>query len=53
MFALIAIALGRFNLPGIAEVERDYLNASVSRIDLERRMREVDGGLFRRSHYGL
>ena len=53
MFARIAAALGRFNLPSIAEAERDYLNASVSRIDLERRMREVDAGLFRRAQYGL
>jgi hypothetical protein len=35
----------------IAEVERDYLNASVSRIDLERRQREVENGLFRRSSF--
>ena len=53
MFARIASALRRFHPPGIAEVERDYLNASVSRIDLERRMREVDAGLFRRAQYGL
>jgi hypothetical protein len=35
----------------VAEVERDYLNASVSRIDLERRQREVESGLFRRSSF--
>jgi hypothetical protein len=35
----------------VAEVERDYLNASVSRIDLERRQREVENGLFRRSSF--
>jgi hypothetical protein len=34
----------------IAERERAYLNASVSRIDLERREREVESGLFRHPH---
>ena len=53
MFARIASALRRFHPPSIAEVERDYLNASVSRIDLERRMREVDGGRFRRSPFDV
>jgi hypothetical protein len=32
-------------------LERSYLNASVSHIDLERRQREVDNGLFRRSSF--
>lgn len=41
------------NLPSIAEIERDYLNASVSVIDLERRQREVDRGLFRRSSFDV
>jgi hypothetical protein len=41
------------NFPSLAELERDYLNASVSRIDLERRQREVDNGLFRRSSFDL
>ncbi|MGQ0564841.1 MAG: hypothetical protein ACT4OK_07190 [Gemmobacter sp.] len=53
MFARIASALRGFRLPRIADVERDYLNAAESRTDLERRMREVDGGLFRRSHFDL
>jgi hypothetical protein len=53
MFARITAALGRFNLPSIAEVERDYLNAAVSRTDLARRMREVDVGKFRRSQFDL
>jgi hypothetical protein len=39
------------NLPTIAEVERDYLSASVSLTDLERRQREVERGLFRRSSF--
>lgn len=34
----------------ISERERAYLNASVSRFDLERREREIDGGLFRQPH---
>ena len=33
-----------------AERERAYLNASVSRFDLERREREIDSGLFRHLH---
>lgn len=40
-------------IPTIREVERDYLNASVSVIDLERRQREIDLGLFRRSSFDL
>ena len=39
------------NLPSLAEVERDYLNASVNLVDLERRQREIDRGLFRRSSF--
>jgi hypothetical protein len=34
----------------ISERERAYLNASVSRFDLERREREVEAGLFRQPH---
>jgi len=34
----------------ISERERAYLNASVSRFDLERREREIDSGLFRHPH---
>jgi hypothetical protein len=34
----------------ITERERAYLEASVSRIDLERREREIDSGLFRQPH---
>jgi hypothetical protein len=36
--------------PDTSERERAYLNASVSRIDLERREREVASGLFRMPH---
>lgn len=39
--------------PRIADLERAYLDASVSRIDLERRQREVENGLFRRSSFDL
>jgi hypothetical protein len=34
----------------MSERERAYLNASVSRYDLERREREIDRGLFRQPH---
>lgn len=34
----------------ISDRERAYLNAAVSRYDLERREREVDSGLFRQPH---
>ena len=37
-----------FQIPSIEDQERDYLNHSASRYDLEMRQREVDGGLFRR-----
>lgn len=40
-------------IPTIADLERDYLNASVSRVDLERRQRDIDNGLFRRSSFDL
>lgn len=51
MFKMFKSLISRGSLPLIAEVERDYLNASVSRIDLERRQREVESGLFRRSSF--
>ncbi len=41
------------SIPTIRDVERDYLNGAVSRYDLERRQREVDSGLFRRSGFDL
>jgi hypothetical protein len=53
MFDRLKSAVRRFNLPTIAEVERDYLNASVSLADLERRQREVERGLFRKSTFDL
>lgn len=53
MFNLFKSVLSQRLVPTIAELERDYLNASVSRIDLERRQREVENGLFRRSSFDL
>ncbi len=35
----------------VADLERAYLNAAVSRYDLERRERDVDQGLFRRAGF--
>ena len=51
MFNLFKSLIALRGVSVIAEVERDYLNASVSRIDLERRQREVENGLFRRSSF--
>jgi hypothetical protein len=53
MLNLFKSLLSHRGLPLIAEIERDYLNASVSRIDLERRQREVENGLFRRSSFDV
>jgi hypothetical protein len=53
MFNLFkSLASGKV-FPRLADLERDYLNASVSRIDLERRQREIENGLFRRSSFDL
>ena len=48
MFTMITQALRWLREPAVADVERAYLNEAASRFDLERRMREVDGGKFRR-----
>lgn len=42
--------LGRLFAPAKSrrDIEIEYLNRSVSRSDLERRMREIDAGKFRR-----
>jgi hypothetical protein len=53
MFNLFKSLVSGNAFPRIADLERDYLNASVSRIDLERRQREVENGLFRRSSFDL
>ena len=53
MLNFITSALSLRALPSLRDIERDYLNAAVSRIDLERRQREVDNGLFRRSSFDM
>ncbi len=37
----------------VAELERAYLNAAVSRYDIERREREIAHGLFRRQQFDI
>lgn len=39
--------------PTVEDRERAYLNESVSRIDLERRERAVDQGMFRHRAFGM
>ena len=51
MFTRLQSALGRLLPPSIEARERAYLEGSVSLVDLERREREIDRGLFRRSPY--
>ncbi len=53
MFNLFKSLASGKAFPRLADLERDYLNASVSRIDLERRQREIENGLFRRSSFDL
>lgn len=51
MLSLFKSLISFRNVPSIAEIERDYLNASISLTDLERRQREIERGLFRRSSF--
>ncbi|WP_395541942.1 DUF3563 family protein [Neotabrizicola sp. sgz301269] len=51
MFNRLQTVLGRLRMPSIADQEHAYLSAAVSLVDLERREREVDQGLFRRSPF--
>jgi hypothetical protein len=51
MFNLIKSLKSLRNFPSIADMERSYLEGSVSLIDLERRQREIDSGLFRKSSF--
>ena len=51
MFNLFKSLISGKAFPRIADLERAYLNNSVSLIDLERRQREVEQGLFRRSSF--
>jgi hypothetical protein len=53
MFNLFKSLVSGKAFPRIADLERAYLNGSVSAYDLERRQREVDNGLFRRSSFDL
>ena len=53
MLNLLKSLINGSAFPRIADLERAYLNASLSRIDLERRQREVENGLFRRSSFDL
>lgn len=53
MLKLFKSLISGKNFPRIADLERAYLDASVSMQDLERRQREVEGGLFRRSSFDL
>jgi hypothetical protein len=49
MLTLLKSLITRNAFPSIADRELAYLHAAVSRIDLERREREVEAGLFRRT----
>jgi hypothetical protein len=51
MFNLFKSLVNGSAFPRIADLERAYLNASVSNYDLERRQREVEMGIFRRSSF--
>ncbi|WP_205914583.1 hypothetical protein [Rhodobacter sp. SY28-1] len=51
MFNLFKSLVSGKAFPRISDLERSYLDASVSRIDLERRQREIDAGLFRKSSF--
>ena len=51
MFNLFKSFVSGRAFPRIADLERAYLDASVSAYDLERRQREVENGLFRRSGF--
>jgi hypothetical protein len=50
MFNLFKSLVAERGLAPLAELERAYLNAAVSRYDLERREREIERGLFRIPH---
>jgi hypothetical protein len=51
MFNLFKSLVSGKAFPRIADLERAYLDGSVSLVDLERRQREIDSGLFRRSSF--
>lgn len=47
MFAVLKSLFRALSTPSRGERERAYLNASVSRYDLECRQRQIEQGLFR------
>jgi hypothetical protein len=51
MFNLFKSLVSGKAFPRIADLERAYLEGSASLVDLERRQREIDQGLFRRSSF--
>jgi hypothetical protein len=53
MFTLFKTLMSARTERSVAALERAYLNAAVSRYDLERREREIDQGLFRRAALGV
>ncbi len=53
MFNLFKSLVSGKAFPRIADLERAYLEGSASLVDLERRQREIDQGLFRRSSFDL
>lgn len=51
MFSQVKSFLRGLKMPTRQELELDYLNGAVSHVDLERRQRQIDSGLFRRSAF--
>lgn len=51
MFKLFKSLVSGKTFPRIADLEYAYLSGSTSLVDLERRQREIDQGLFRRSSF--
>ena len=49
MFDIIRALIRGFNLPSVAELEREYLNGAANRVDLEFRERQIARGMFRTS----
>jgi hypothetical protein len=47
MFERVKSFIRAFHIPTAAELEREYLNGSVNRVDLEFRQRQVERGMFR------
>ena len=53
MFSQMASFFAIFRMPLTDEIEREYMNRSVSMADVERRQREIDSGLFRRDRFAV